>query len=258
MIIQRSTLYIVATPIGNLEDITYRAVQVLRDTDVIVCEDTRVTGILLARYEIPKKAMIPHYKNREADTIAPVLEHLRNGRSVALVSDAGTPGISDPGYFLVSEVVKAGFAVEPIPGVTAVTALLSVSHISNTRFYFEGFLPHKKGRQTRLKYLSAMDCAVVFYESTHRIMKFLSEILEYFGDRPILLGRELTKMYETIFRGTVSEAIAYFGDHSVKGEFVILIDKGQLEEVIFTSRIIVARRIVLWCFRIICLRGGEN
>ncbi|MDD3966776.1 MAG: 16S rRNA (cytidine(1402)-2'-O)-methyltransferase [Candidatus Neomarinimicrobiota bacterium] len=223
MEIKPSTLYIVGTPIGNLEDISYRAVQVLKDADVIVCEDTRVTGILMARYEIPKKPLLPHYKNREADTIGPVLKHLQEGRSIALVSDAGTPGISDPGCFLVSEVVRAGFTVEPIPGPSAATALLSVSHIPNTHFYFEGFLPHKKGRQTRLKFLADMDCGVVFYESTHRIMKFLAEILEYFGDRKILLGRELTKLHETVFRGTVSGAIAFFEEHSQKGEFVIYI-----------------------------------
>lgn len=223
MEIQKSVLYIVATPIGNLEDVTYRAIQVLKDVDAIICEDTRVTVRLLDRYEVPKKTLIPHYKNQEAKTIAPVIERLQNGESLALVSDAGTPGISDPGYYLVSEVVKAGFTIEPIPGVTAATALLSVSHIPNSHFYFEGFLPHKKGRQTRLKYLKDMDCGVIFYESTHRIMKFMGEILEYFGDRKILVGRELTKMHETIFRGTCSEAIVFFTEHSVKGEFVVFV-----------------------------------
>ncbi|MEA2076867.1 MAG: 16S rRNA (cytidine(1402)-2'-O)-methyltransferase [Candidatus Marinimicrobia bacterium] len=218
-----STLYIVATPIGNLEDVTFRAIQVLKDVDAIICEDTRITIRLLERYEVPKKTLIPHYKNQEAKSIAPVIERLQNGDSLALVSDAGTPGISDPGFYLVSEVIKAGFTVEPIPGVTAATALLSVSHIPNSRFYFEGFLPHKKGRQTRLKYLTDMDCGVIFYESTHRIMKFLGEILEYFGDREILVGRELTKLHETIFRGTCSEAITFFEEHSVKGEFVIFV-----------------------------------
>jgi len=178
---------------------------------------------LLERYEVPRKTLIPHYKNQEAKSIAPVIERLQNGESLALVSDAGTPGISDPGYFMVSEIVKAGFTVEPIPGVTAATALLSVSHIPNGHFYFEGFLPHKKGRQTRLKYLKDMDCGVIFYESTHRIMKFLGEILEHFGDREILVGRELTKIHETIFRGTVSEAIAFFEERSQKGEFVVFV-----------------------------------
>ncbi len=228
MQIKPSTLYIVATPIGNLEDVTYRAIQVLKDVDAIICEDTRVTVRLLERYDVPRKTLIPHYKNQEARTIAPVIARLKNGESLALVSDAGTPGISDPGYFMVSEVVKAGFTVEPIPGVTAATALLSVSHIPNGHFYFEGFLPHKKGRQTRLKFLTEMDCGVIFYESTHRIMKFFNEILGYFGDREVLVGRELTKMHETIFRGTVSEAISFFEEHSQKGEFVVLIDKGQL------------------------------
>ncbi len=223
MEIKPSTLYIVATPIGNLEDVTYRAIQVLKDVDAIICEDTRVTVRLLERYDVPRKTLIPHYKNQEARTIAPVIARLKNGESLALVSDAGTPGISDPGYFMVSEVVKAGFAVEPIPGVTAATALLSVSHIPNSRFYFEGFLPHKKGRQTRLKFLTEMDCGVIFYESTHRIMKFFNEILGYFGNREVLVGRELTKMHETIFRGTCSEAIAFFGEHSQKGEFVIFV-----------------------------------
>ncbi len=223
MKIQPSTLYIVATPIGNLEDVTYRAIQVLKDVDTIICEDTRVTGRLLQRYEIPKKSLIPHYKNQEAKSIAPVIERLQKGESLALVSDAGTPGISDPGYYMVSEIVKAGFTVEPIPGVTAATALLSISHIPNGHFYFEGFLPHKKGRQTRLKVLKDMDCGVIFYESTHRIMKFLNEILEHFGDREILVGRELTKIHETIFRGTVTEAITFFEERSTKGEFVVYV-----------------------------------
>ena len=223
MDIKKSTLYIVATPIGNLEDVTYRAIQVLKDVDAIICEDTRVTSRLLERYEVPKKSLIPHYKNQEAKSIVPVIERLKNGESLALVSDAGTPGISDPGFYMVSEIVKAGFTVEPIPGVTAATALLSVSHIPNGHFYFEGFLPHKKGRQTRLKFLKDMDCGVVFYESTHRILKFLAEILEHFGDKEILVGRELTKIHETIFRGTVSEAIAFFQERSVKGEFVVYV-----------------------------------
>ena len=227
MDIKPSTLYIVATPIGNLEDVTFRAIQVLKDVDAIICEDTRVTGRLLQRYEISKKTLIPHYKNQEAKSIAPVIERLKNGDSLALVSDAGTPGISDPGFYMVSEIVKAGFTVEPIPGVTAATALLSISHIPNGHFYFEGFLPHKKGRQTRYKYLKDMDCGVVFYESTHRIMKFLNEVLEHFGDRDILVGRELTKIHETTFRGSVSEAITFFEERSVKGEFVILVAPSQ-------------------------------
>ena len=224
MELKNSTLYVIATPIGNLEDITYRAVDVLRHTDALICEDTRITVRLLKRYDIPHKTLITHYKHREEKAVEPVLQILREGKNCALVSDAGTPGISDPGFFLVTEVLKAGFGVVPVPGPSAVTALLSVSHIPNQRFYFEGFLPHKKGRQTRLKFLAAMDCGVVFYESTHRIMKFLNEILEHFGDRGILVGRELTKLHETIFRGSVGEALAYFTEHSVKGEFVVFVN----------------------------------
>ncbi|MDZ7821297.1 MAG: 16S rRNA (cytidine(1402)-2'-O)-methyltransferase [Candidatus Marinimicrobia bacterium] len=218
-----STLYVAATPIGNLEDISYRAVQVLQDCDAVVCEDTRITVRLLKRYEIPHKPLITHYKHREEKAVEPVLQALGEGKTLVLVSDAGTPGISDPGFFLVSEVLKAGFEVVPLPGPAAATALLSVSHIPTQHFYFEGFLPHKKGRQTRLKYLAQLDCGVCFYESTHRIMKFLGEILEFFGDRELLAGRELTKMHETFFRGTVSEAIAFFETHSQKGEFTVYV-----------------------------------
>ncbi len=227
MELKPATLYVIATPIGNLEDITYRAVSVLKETDAIICEDTRITVRLLKRYDIPHKPLITHFKNREEKALEPVLQALRDGKNLALVSDAGTPGISDPGYFLVSQVVKAGFDVVPIPGPSAATALLSVSHIPCQHFYFEGFLPHKKGRRTRLKFLAQMDCGVLFYESTHRIIKFLGEILEHFGDREILIGRELTKLYETIFRGSASAAIAYFEEHSVKGEFVVFVNSEE-------------------------------
>lgn len=227
MEIRPSTLYAVATPIGNLEDITFRAVEVLRSVDAIICEDTRVTARLLARYEISGKELIPHFKQQETRFIPKILAYLSEGKSLALVTDAGTPGISDPGYFLISKVLEAGFLAEPIPGVSALTALLSVSHISSDQFVFLGFLPHKKGRMTLLKQLAQEKYPVILYESTHRIQKLFSEILEHCGDRELCIGRELTKMHETIFRGTVGEAVEYFSSHSIKGEFVLIIDAGK-------------------------------
>jgi len=223
MEIKKSTLYIVATPIGNLEDISLRALQVLKHVDAIICEDTRVTSRLLSRYEIPRKPLISHFKNQEAKSIDTILSRLQNGESCALVSDAGTPGVSDPGNFLVKHVINAGFTVVPIPGPSAVTALMSVSHRLIPHAYFEGFLPHKKGRKTRLEFLAECQDPVILYESTHRIIKCLEQILTYFGDRQILVGRELTKLHETVFRGSCSQALEFFKDHSVKGEFVLIV-----------------------------------
>lgn len=222
-LIEKHCLYIVATPIGNLGDITYRAVETLTQVDAIICEDTRVTGNLVKKLEIPPKALLAHYKNQEARAIPEILNRLEEGQSLALVSDAGTPGISDPGNYLISKVVEAGYTVVPIPGPTALTTLLSTSHHLIPHFYYEGFLPHKKGRQTRLKYLASLSDPVVIYESTHRFLKCLDQILEFFGDREILVGRELTKLHETLFRGKCSEAIAFFAEHSIKGEFVLVV-----------------------------------
>lgn len=216
-------LYMVATPIGNLEDITFRAVETLKKADVLACEDTRVTRILLDKYGITPQKIISHHQHNEKNSVPGILSLLQEGRTVALVSDAGTPVISDPGNKLVREAVKAGIPVIPIPGPSAVTTLLSVCHFPVDIYTFEGFLPHKKGRQTRLKQMAERTHATVLFESTHRILKLLEELQACCGERDLLVGRELTKIHETLFRGTVSEARSWFQDHPVKGEFVLIV-----------------------------------
>jgi 16S rRNA (cytidine1402-2'-O)-methyltransferase len=219
------TLYIVATPIGNLDDITFRAVEVLSKVDVIACEDKRITVRILQKYDIPNKELISHHKHNKSKSIPKIIEKLHSGKSVAYLSDAGTPGVSDPGNFLIEKVIEENISVVPIPGVSSLTTLVSISHFPTNHFHFEGFLPHKKGRHTRLTELANLKEPVIVLESTHRMLKFLNEVLEYFGNRNIIIGRELTKFYETIFRGNVSESIEYFTENSTKGEFTILISK---------------------------------
>jgi len=216
-------LYIVATPIGNLEDITFRAVETLKSVDVVACEDTRVTRILLDKYGITPPKIIAHHRHNEKNSIPGILKLLQEGQQVALVSDAGTPVISDPGNGLIREAVNTGIPVIPIPGPSAVTTLLSVCHFPVDIYTFEGFLPHKKGRQTRLKLMADRSHVTVLFESTHRILKLLEELREYCGDRDLLVGRELTKIHETLFRGTVSEALEWFREHPVRGEFVLIV-----------------------------------
>ncbi len=223
MEVLKNTLYIVATPIGNLDDITFRAVEVLNKVDVIACEDKRITVRILKKYEIPNKKLITHHKHNKSNSIPKIIEFLHSGKSVAYLSDAGTPGVSDPGNYLVQNVLEENISVVPIPGVSSLTTLVSVSNFPMNQFHFEGFLPHKKGRQTRLQKMANLESSIIVLESTHRILKFLNEVLEYLGDREIIVGRELTKIYETIFRGNVSESIEYFTTNSTKGEFTILI-----------------------------------
>ncbi len=216
------TLFILATPIGNLEDITLRALRTLKEADVIYAEDTRVTAKLLARYEIKK----PVYRLDEAKEIAKakeVIARLEAGESVVYVSDAGTPGISDPGVRLVAAVREAGFQPVAIPGPSALTAALSIAGVDTTEFVFLGFLPHKKGRQTALKALAAEPRTQVFYESTHRIMKFLEELDEAIGDRGVTVLRELTKMHEEVLSGTAYELKARLETGVAKGEFVVIV-----------------------------------
>jgi 16S rRNA (cytidine1402-2'-O)-methyltransferase len=217
-------LYIVPTPIGNLEDITLRAIRILKESDLLLAEDTRKTMILLKHYGIDKK-MISHHQFNEHQTIRTIVEKVRNGLNIALVSDAGTPAISDPGYLLVRACLKEGLRVECLPGPTAFIPALVNSGIPADRFLFEGFLPHKKGRQTRLKELAEEMTTLVFYESPYRLMKTLQQFLEYFGEeRQACVSRELTKIHEENQRGTLKELVDFYQTRKVKGEIVIIVE----------------------------------
>ena len=216
-------LYLVPTPIGNLEDITLRAIDVLKSVEVVLAEDTRTSGHLLKHLGISKPMQSYHIHN-EHQTIARLTGRLLKGETMALISDAGTPAISDPGFLLVRECVKLGIAVECLPGPTAFVPALVNSGLPADRFTFEGFLPHKKGRQTRLKELADETRTMIFYESPHRLLKSLDQLAEHFGDdRPASVSRELTKLYEENVRGTLREIIAYFAEKTVKGEIVIVV-----------------------------------
>jgi 16S rRNA (cytidine1402-2'-O)-methyltransferase len=218
-------LYIVATPIGNMEDVTLRGLRVLKEVDVIYAEDTRVTKKLLCRYEIdtPIKRLDAHTEIKQVDE---VLERLSDNESVALVSDAGTPAISDPGFRAVARAREAGARVEVIPGPSALTAALSISGIQADEFMFLGFLPHKKGRQTALKEIADRKRTTVLFESKHRILKLIEELDEYVPDRKVCIARELTKMYEEVFCGKPSELKVQIQSQSEKqkGEFVVIIE----------------------------------
>ena len=218
-----SKLYIVPTPIGNLDDITLRAIKVLSDADFILAEDTRTTAFLLKHLGIEKK-LYSHHKFNEYATSASVAEAIGEGRSVALVSDAGTPGISDPGFLLVRTCVEAGIEVETLPGATAFVPALVQSGFPCDRFCFEGFLPQKKGRSKRLQELSQETRTIIFYESPFRVVKCLEQLAETFGqERKVSVSRELTKKFEQTVRGTLAEVAEYFREHEPKGEFVIVV-----------------------------------
>ena len=233
-------LYIVPTPIGNLEDITLRALRVLREVPTVACEDTRVTANLLRHFEIPHKRLVSYFTGNEASRAGQIIALLHAGEDVALVSDAGTPGISDPGTRLIASAIAAGITIVPLPGPTALVTAVIASGLPTDSLLFEGFLPHKKGRQTALKRLQEEDRTIVLYESPHRIVKTLKELAEHLGgDRPASLGRELTKLYEEINRGTLAELHAlYAGRASIKGEFVVVVggrprtrrERGEREE----------------------------
>ncbi len=224
-----SRLYIVPTPIGNLEDITLRALRILKEADLILAEDTRVTAKLLQHYEI-KKPVHAHHQHNEHKTVSFIAEQISSGQNVALVSDAGTPGISDPGFLLIRECLKLGVEVECLPGATAFVPALVQSGLPCDAFVFVGFLPQKKGRQTKLKSLAEENRTMVFYESPHRLIKALEEFKEHFGaERKVSVSRELTKMFEETFRGTVEETIAHFSAKTIKGEIVIVLE-GKTEE----------------------------
>lgn len=220
-------LYVVSTPIGNLDDITRRAVKVLEDVDAVVAEDTRKTSILLKHLGISKQ-LISYHEHNEHKRAGELVGKLESGMSLALVSDAGTPGISDPGFLIVRECLKQGIPVVPVPGASALLAALTVSGLPMDRFVFEGFLPHKKGRKTRIESLRDEERTVILYESPHRILRTLRDLRESIGDRQGVIGRELTKKFEEIVRGTLGELEQYFESKTIKGEFVLIISgKGK-------------------------------
>ncbi len=220
-------LYLVPTPIGNLEDITLRALRVLKEVDIILAEDTRTSGNLLKHFGIEKKVQA-HHQHNEHETVQHIAARIANGENIALVTDAGTPGISDPGFLLVRECVKAGVDVECLPGPTAFVPALVNSGLPCDRFYFEGFLPQKKGRQTRLQFLATLDCTIVLYESPFRLVKTLEQLSETFGaERSASVSRELTKMFEETKRGTLHELAQYFSNKTVKGEIVIIVSSNN-------------------------------
>ena len=201
-------LYMVSTPIGNLEDITLRALRILKEVSLIAAEDTRLTRKLLTHYDI-----------------STIIDHLNTGKDVAVVTDAGTPGISDPAYKLIRAAIESGNRIEAIPGPSASITALTASGLPTDRFIFEGFLPHKKGRKAKLTRLSAIEATVIFYESPKRIVRTLKDILEFMGDRPAVIGRELTKLHEEMIRGNVSKLLSHFTQKTPRGEFVIMIGK---------------------------------
>lgn len=216
-------LFIVPTPIGNLEDITLRAINVLKTVDVVLAEDTRTSGNLLKHLGISKPLQSYHIHN-EHQTVTRVIERILKGETMALVSDAGTPAVSDPGFLLVRECIKYGITIECLPGPTAFVPALVNSGLPSDRFTFEGFLPHKKGRQTRLQNLANEERTMIFYESPHRLLKSLQQFSEYFGpERQVSVSRELTKIFEENIRGTVTEVLAYFSAKTIKGEIVIIV-----------------------------------
>jgi len=216
-------LYIVPTPIGNFRDITLRAIEVLKDVDLILAEDTRTTSHLLNHYQITRP-LSPYHQHNEHKIVQHLVDQLREGKTMAVVTDAGTPGISDPAFLLIREAIKANVKVECLPGATAFVPALVNSGIPGNRFVFEGFLPVKKGRQTLLKQLASEERTIIFYESPMRLVKTLEELSNYFGPgRPCCVCRELTKLYEENKRGTLSEVAAYYSEKTVKGEIVIVV-----------------------------------
>ena len=225
----KPSLFLVPTPIGNLGDITIRGLEVLKQVDTILAEDTRTSGTLLRHYEISKPLQSFHIFN-EHKTLMGLIQRMRGGETMALISDAGTPGISDPGFLLVRECLKAGLKIETLPGATALIPALVNSGFPTDRFIFEGFLPHKKGKQTTLKRLAEEERTIVVYESPHRLVKTLEQMIEFFGgNRLVSVSRELTKLYEETFTGRLIEVLTHFKSKEVKGEIVLVID-GKKEE----------------------------
>lgn len=216
-------LYVVPTPVGNMEDMTLRAIKVLKEADFVLAEDTRTSGILLKHFDIRNRLM-SHHKFNEHGTSAGIVERLRAGATAALISDAGTPGISDPGFLLIREAVNAGIEVQCLPGATAMIPALVSSGLPCDRFCFEGFLPQKKGRKSRIKALAGEERTMVFYESPYRLLKLLEQLAEEFGnERRVCVCREISKIHEESVRGTISEVSVHFKEHEPRGEFVVVV-----------------------------------
>ena len=229
-------LYLVPTPVGNMEDMTLRAIRLLKEADVILCEDTRTSGILLRHFDIEGKKLMAHHKFNEHGTSSGIVERLKAGQTICLITDAGTPGISDPGFFLVREAVAAGVTVQTLPGATAFTPALVSSGLPCDRFCFEGFLPQKKGRQTRLEELKDEVRTMIFYESPHRLLKTLEQFAEVFGEeRQVSVCREISKVHEESVRGTLKEVAGHFRQTEPRGEIVIIL-QGTDPEIIKERR----------------------
>jgi len=219
-----SKLYLVPTPIGNLEDMTFRAVKVLQEVDLILAEDTRTSGKLMKHFEI-MTPMQSHHMHNEHKTLDRIIQRLQNGETIALISDAGTPAISDPGFLLTRACVENTIAVECLPGATAFVPALVNSGLPNDKFVFEGFLPVKKGRQTRLQFLSEENRTIIFYESPHKLIKTLANFVTFFGEgRQVSVSRELSKLHEETIRGTAKQVLAHFENKPPKGEIVIIVE----------------------------------
>ncbi|MDI6766069.1 MAG: 16S rRNA (cytidine(1402)-2'-O)-methyltransferase [Bacteroidota bacterium] len=223
MVVQRGTLYIVSTPIGNLEDISRRAINILSEVDLIAAEDTRTTKILLDHYKV-RKALISYFSYNETKRIPELTSKLKSGTSIALVSEGGTPGISDPASRMINVAISENIPVVAIPGPVAFLPALIISGLPTERFLFVGFLPIKKGRKSYLQQLSHETKTVILYESPHRLLKTLLEVKQFFGNRNISVSRELTKMYEQTIRGKISVVINYFRQHPIRGEFVLIVE----------------------------------
>ena len=216
-------LYLVPTPVGNLEDMTLRAIRVLKEADLILCEDTRTSSVLLKHFDI-HNALMSHHKFNEHQTVQPLIERLHGGETIALITDAGTPGISDPGFLLVRECAREGIEVQCLPGATAFVPALVASGLPCDKFCFEGFLPQKKGRQTRLKALQNEERTIIFYESPYRLVRTLTQFVEFFGaDRPVCVCREISKLHEESVRGTLADVLAHFTATEPKGEIVVIL-----------------------------------
>jgi len=221
---ENGVLFIVPTPIGNLEDMTFRGIRVLKESTLIAAEDTRHTKKLLMHYNI-NTPTISYFEHNRFTRIPRILDHLMSGKNIAVVTDAGTPGISDPAYKLIRATIENHIKVESIPGASASVTALSASGLPTDRFLFEGFLPHRKGRRKKLERLANLEATIIFYESPMRLIRTLNDILEFIGDRPAVIGRELTKVHEEYQRGIVSELINYFKENKPRGEFVVMIGK---------------------------------
>jgi 16S rRNA (cytidine1402-2'-O)-methyltransferase len=223
VILSMGLLYIVPTPVGNMEDMTFRAVRILKEADMVLCEDTRTSSVLLKHYDI-KNQLVSHHKFNEHQTSSGIVERLKAGATVALISDAGTPGISDPGFFLVREAVAEGIEVQTLPGATAFVPALVSSGLPCDKFCFEGFLPQKKGRQTRLNELKEEERTMIFYESPYRLLKTLQQLRDAFGEqRQVSVCREISKVHEESVRGTLSEVVTHFTETEPRGEIVIVL-----------------------------------